>query len=195
MSIIAEPPAGGDNALLHDHTTQDAAEQTALDQIRAIIEASSDPAATARRALALIAQQDGEHTFTVPLITGGTFTERCPKGCTRDHSSDEHGAFLEDIYHLIGREVEMAVNVFDAEQGAVTLPILRASVQVDPYSPNPRFRVPHVNFEPAADDVMEGLDPNEFGVLIGKVRAHLDELDEVHTRLVQARAEWTGRTQ
>ncbi|MGY3061574.1 hypothetical protein ACVWZD_005872 [Streptomyces sp. TE3672] len=37
---------------------------------------------------------------------------------------------------------------------------------------------------------MECLDPQEFDAVIAQVRAHCERLDEVHTQLVMARAEY-----
>lgn len=129
-------------------------------------------------------------SFTVPLVTGRVHTETCPSGCTRDHALDARGAFLEDLYHRIGDEVSMQVEVFDAEDGTVGMPILAAHIQVDPYSADARLRVPHVVLEPAPDDVMECLDPAEFAAVIGQVEAHLVRLRRVHAELVAARAEY-----
>lgn len=131
-------------------------------------------------------------SFTVPLITGGVFTESCPSGCTRDHALDARGAFLEDLYHQFGEPVSTTVPVFDAGDGTAPMPILAAHIQVDPYSSEARLRVPHVVLEPAPDDVMECLDPVELGAVIAQVRAHCDRLDGVLARLVAARAEYEG---
>lgn len=129
-------------------------------------------------------------SFSVPLITGSVLTETCPRGCVHDHSSDSRDVFLEDLFHRIGEKVSVTVPVFDAEEGTVPMPVLAAQVRVDPYSSDPRLRVPHVNLEPAPDDVMEGLGPVELAAVIAQVRAHCDRLDEVLDRLVAARAEY-----
>ncbi|MFF4403638.1 DUF6907 domain-containing protein [Streptomyces sp. NPDC001404] len=125
----------------------------------------------------------------MPLIDGGLHTEVCPAGCTSDHSSDARGAFLEDLVHLLGGEASMTVGVEDGVEGMVQLPVLRAQIQVEPYSPDARTRVPHVVLEPSAGEVVSGLGPVELAAVIARVRAHCDRLDEVLAQLVAARTE------
>ncbi|MFF8422125.1 DUF6907 domain-containing protein [Streptomyces sp. NPDC015680] len=68
--------------------------------------------------------------------------------------------------------------------------VLAGRINVDPYSEDPRRNVPHIHLEPFQDEVMECLDPQEFDAVIAQVRAHCERLDEVHTQLVMARAEY-----
>ncbi|MGQ7747044.1 DUF6907 domain-containing protein [Streptomyces sp. WC2508] len=68
--------------------------------------------------------------------------------------------------------------------------VLAGRINVDPYLKDPRRNVPHIHLEPFQDEVMECLDPQEFDAVIAQVRAHCERLDEVHTQLVMARAEY-----
>lgn len=130
--------------------------------------------------------------FTVPLVDGGLHVEVCPAGCVTDHSSDARGAFLEDLAHVLGGEVSMTIEVEDGVEGAVQLPVLRGQIQVDPYSTDPRTRVPHVVLEPSAGEVVSGLGPVELAAVIARVRAHCDRLERLGRRLAVARLEFNS---
>ncbi|WP_436319636.1 DUF6907 domain-containing protein [Streptomyces syringium] len=65
-------------------------------------------------------------------------------------------------------------------------------IAVDPYSEDSARCVPHVDFEPAPDDMVECLTPEGFAEIIAQVRAHCDRLDEVLARLVAARVGFGG---
>lgn len=132
-------------------------------------------------------------TFAMRNWAGGLHIETCPKWCTDSHANDiEVGQHIEDVHHGMAY-VDMLLPVFDAEEGTVAMPVLSARLNVDPYDSNPARNVPHITFEPWQDEVMECLTPDEFGAVIAKIREHCDRLDEVHTQLVQARADWQAR--
>ncbi|MGW7001378.1 DUF6907 domain-containing protein [Streptomyces sp. NPDC054933] len=122
------------------------------------------------------------------IVGGGQIIETCPGWCEDHHVNDDSGA-LDDLCHT-SEAVSVRMPVHLAGSGLANWPILAARINVDPYSDDPARRVPHVNFEPAPDDVMESLDPDEFAAAIAQVRAHCDRLDGVHARLVAARAEY-----
>lgn len=69
--------------------------------------------------------------------------------------------------------------------------VLRAVLDVRPYDENPARHEPVVNLEVIEDHWIEDLDPDALADVIAKLRGHLDELDQVHARLVQARADWS----
>jgi hypothetical protein len=125
---------------------------------------------------------------------GGQIVEACPAYCVLSHVQHQRSD-LDDLFHS-GAGVAMDVAVFDhwddGEPVAVAMPILAASVRVDPYSTNPARNVPHVAFEPWEGEVMEGLTPDEFATVIARIRAHCNRLDRVHAQLVAAVAQHVG---
>ncbi|MCX4863484.1 MULTISPECIES: hypothetical protein [unclassified Streptomyces] len=130
----------------------------------------------------------GPRTWPRHINSGGQIVETCPAWCTDSHRSDDSG-FLDDLSHgarFDGPELA----VFDAEHGALPMPVLAGRINMDPYSEDPARSVPHIHLEPFQDEVMECLDPEEFAAVIAQVRAHCDRLDEVHAQLVKARAEY-----
>jgi hypothetical protein len=127
-------------------------------------------------------------TWLREIITGGQTIETCSAWCAVSHDADRVG-MLDDLVHAAD-EHSLVLPGFDESSA-----ILSARVQVDPYDTDPRRNVPHVLFEPARDDVMGGLSPEEFVAVIGQVRAHLDLLEQtVLAQLVQARAEHAGQS-
>ncbi|AGP56158.1 DUF6907 domain-containing protein [Streptomyces rapamycinicus] len=151
----------------------------------------------ARAQLAALIDQDHAapaepRTFTFPLRDGGTLTETCPPDCNLDHQPQtELREVAEDIWHHIGDQPSLTLTVFDAEDGTAEDQFLSAQVTVAPHESDPRLCVPHVNVEIAQDyAVMEGMTPDEFGAVIDKLAAHVDQLRRVHAQLVQARADW-----
>lgn len=144
---------------------------------------SSTPTKT-QPAPAPVSSSTRPRTWRREIITGGQIYETCPSFCTASHVVDRVG-MLDDLVHAAD-EVSLVMPGFD-ESAA----ILSARVQVDPYDTDPRRHVPHILFEPARDDVMGGLTPEEFTVVIAQVRAHLDRLEQtVLAQLVAARAEY-----
>ncbi|MFI8942715.1 DUF6907 domain-containing protein [Streptomyces syringium] len=125
-------------------------------------------------------------TWVRKIAGGGRIVESCPEWCGMTHWNDQDGA-LDDLAHC-SADVSVKVPVFDAAEGTLALPILAARIAVDPYSEDPARCVPHVDFEPAPDDMVECLSPEGFAEIIAQVRAHCDRLDEVLARLVAARA-------
>lgn len=118
----------------------------------------------------------------------GSFATWCPRGCILDHTREvTQGAALEDLAHYIGEHAEMTLPIWDAEQGTVDTVVLGGQIAVYPYSQNPERTVPHVNLEVFQDEYMENLGPDELSDVIARVRAHLDVLEELRGRLVQAR--------
>lgn len=134
----------------------------------------------------------GPRTWVRRIVTGGQIVETCEAWCTASHATDDCGN-LDDLTH-VGATTEMFVDTADhwSDGAPVTLPlpVLRANVCVDPYSEDPRRNRPFVSFEPAQDDVMDALDPDEFAAVIAQIRAHCDRLELVLADLVQARAQY-----
>lgn len=125
-------------------------------------------------------------TWLREIITGGQILETCGSFCTASHAHDRVG-MLDDLVHAAD-EVSLTLPGCDESSA-----ILSARVQVDPYDTDPRRNVPHILFESARDEVLGALSPEEFVAVIGRVRAHLDRLEQtVLVQLVQARAEHAG---
>jgi hypothetical protein len=122
------------------------------------------------------------------IQTGGQIVETCPTWCTDSHQNDGHG-HLDDLAHGAAFD-GTKLRVFDAEHGALPMPVLAGRINVDPYSSDARRNVPHIHLEPFQDEVMECLTPDQFAAVIAQIRAHCDWLDEVHAQLLQARAEY-----
>lgn len=136
----------------------------------------------------LVPSQSAPRTWLRRIQTGGQIVETCPSWCTDSHRNDGRG-HLDDLSH--GAQFEGPVlAVFDAERGSFPMPILAGRINVDPYSSDSRRSAPHVHLEPFQDEVMECLSPDEFAAVIAQVRAHCDRLEDVHARLVKARAEY-----
>ncbi|MFC4512573.1 DUF6907 domain-containing protein [Streptomyces ehimensis] len=125
-------------------------------------------------------------TWSRRIWRGGQVTESCPSWCASTHSNDQDGD-LDDLVHA-STEAVMRLPVFDAEEGALAMPVLAAEVRVEPYSEDPGRRLPYVLVEPWQDEVMEALGPEELAAVIAQVRAHCDRLDGVLARLVAARS-------
>ncbi|MER7174600.1 DUF6907 domain-containing protein [Streptomyces mesophilus] len=130
-------------------------------------------------------------TWLRRIWKGGQIVETCPAWCTDTHWNDQSG-YLVDLCHGDGFQGP-ELSVFDAEDGMVQVPLFTGRINVDPYSSEPARNVPHVHLEPYPDQVMECLTPDEFAAVIAQLRAHCDRLDQVHARLVEARAEWQGQ--
>lgn len=128
-------------------------------------------------------------TWVRQIVGGGQITEQCPDWCVSDHLGDERGN-LDDLTHS-SRITEMFVNTFDhwsnGEPVTMPLPVLRAEIRIDPYSDDPNRSIPFVAFEPAQDDVMDELGPEELAAIVAQLRAHCDELDKVVVALRAAR--------
>lgn len=122
------------------------------------------------------------------IYNGGQIIETCPKWCTDRHANDHHG-HLDDLQHGARFDGPL-LPVFDAEQGTLPVPILAGRLSVDPYSDDPRRRVPHVHLEPFADEVMECLEPDDLAAVIVAIEAHCGQMRAVHAQLVRARAEY-----
>ncbi|MET8401423.1 hypothetical protein [Streptomyces sp900116325] len=119
----------------------------------------------------------------------GRIIETCWSECEDSHANDKDGA-LDDLTHgfnFAGPELP----VFDATDGVSLVPILAGRIQTDPYSRDPQRRQPHMNFEPFQDEVMETLTPDEFAQIIATIRAHCDQLDQVHARFARIHAQWS----
>lgn len=129
----------------------------------------------------------GVRTWLRRIWGGGQIVETCPSWCEDRHWNDGDGALV-DLSH--GRDFGATMlSVFDAQEGAIEMPVLDARINVDPYSEEPERRLPHVVLQPWEDEVMECLDPEQFAAVIAQVRAHCDQLDKVHAALVAARRE------
>lgn len=117
-------------------------------------------------------------TWLREIVTGGQILETCEEWCESDHGHDVRSN-LDDLAHSSGETfVELSVEA------------LIAQIRVDPYSTNPRRRVPYATFEAVDGEMLDELGPEELAAVIAKIRAHLDKLDGVLGQLVQARAEY-----
>lgn len=144
--------------------------------------------ARATRALTPCPPADRPRTWLREIITGGQIVESCPAFCVSSHTHDGVG-MLDDLVHAAD-EVSLVLPGCDESSA-----ILSARVQVDPYDTDPARNVPHILFESARDEVLGALSPEEFVAVIGRVRAHLDLLEQqVLAQLVQARAEHAGQS-
>lgn len=117
-------------------------------------------------------------TWRREIITGGQTIETCPSYCESDHGHDVRSN-LDDLAHSSGETfVELSVEA------------LIAQIRVDPYSTNPRRRVPYATFEAVDGEMLDELGPEDLAAVIAKIRAHCNALDGVLDQLVQARAEY-----
>lgn len=126
-------------------------------------------------------------TWPRRLVEGGHQLETCPSWCTDHHRGDAF-SYREDLAH--GAYFDGAdVAVFNREEpGTVAMPVFAGRVSVEPYSPDPARRVPHVNLEPWADEVMECLGPAELAATAALLRRQADRIDRIHDELIAARA-------
>lgn len=114
--------------------------------------------------------------------------EMCPAWCSDSHHNDADGR-LDDLRHGVCLDGTL-LPLFDADLGAVAMPLLAARLNVDPYSENPNRRVPHVVLELWQGRVMECLSPDDFAAVIRQVRVQCDRLEEIHRRLAAAQADY-----
>lgn len=131
-------------------------------------------------------------TWVRRITGGGQTVESCPEWCTADHRVDASGS-LDDLTHAadaVGTRMPLLDKWIDGEPVTVQVPILLAQIRLDPYSENPRRNVPFAALELTDNDMLDELSPNEFAAYIAQIRAHCDDLDQVHARLVQARGEY-----
>lgn len=124
------------------------------------------------------------------IFGGGQIVETCPAWCNHSHQFEDD-TILDDLNHC-GTEISVKLPVYDEKLGAVAMPTLVASIQVDPYSEDPERSIPFISFWPFEGEDTGPLDPDGFADVIAQVRAHCDRLERLHTQVVQARAEWTG---
>lgn len=110
--------------------------------------------------------------------------------CTDSHEDDE--AFLSDVCCFRYYDGSTPVPLFwpGKDAGVEQTPLLSPVMDVRPYSDTEARRVPVVNVAVVEDHVVEDMGPDELSEFIAKVRAQCDVLDQVHTDLVQARAQW-----
>ncbi len=146
---------------------------------------------------ALFAQELGIEAERPLVITQrdkeawGPFFTWCPLGCITDHTDDiRRGTALEDLCHDVGPAVSTSLSVWSAEHGTEEVRVLAGQICVQPYAQDARRTLPHVSLEVFQDEWMESLGPDELGQVIADLRAHLDALEDLRDRLVQARAQY-----
>ncbi|QKV94239.1 hypothetical protein HUT19_22800 [Streptomyces sp. NA02950] len=132
-------------------------------------------------------------TWTMRTHDGDEHTETCPTWCTtteihqRETESTIHPS---DIWHQ-SDHVAMPLVLTESRETYEDL-VLIADVAVIPHADEAEQRIPHVNMQMIGDqDFWTGpMGPDEFGAVIDKLAAHVDQLRAVHAQLVQARADW-----
>ncbi|MCP9209312.1 DUF6907 domain-containing protein [Streptomyces sp. NEAU-Y11] len=167
--------------------------QTALPGMRAL---RDQLAAIEQETPAVPALPVAPPTWTMRTHDGDEHTETCPAWCTtteihqRETESTIHPS---DIWHQ-SDHVAMPLVLTESRETYEDL-VLIADVAVIPHSDEPEQRIPHVNVQMIGDqDFWTGpMGPDEFGTVIDRLAAHVDQLRAVHARLVQARAEWQAR--
>ncbi|WP_062207926.1 hypothetical protein [Streptomyces sp. NBRC 109706] len=178
------------------------------DQMR---ERASELHAFANQVTALAAQLDASrradtpaeteaHTWTLTVDGGTSITGYRPAWAkndpSRDVTAERIGAVLSDLGMYRYYDGSAGVPVFhaadgDQPAGPLGLPMLRAVMNVHPYREAAQQQ-PTVDVEVLgdSDEWMENLTPEQLADVIATVRAQCDRLDQVHTDLIAARADW-----
>ncbi|GAA2972308.1 DUF6907 domain-containing protein [Streptomyces enissocaesilis] len=112
--------------------------------------------------------------------------------CGSDHKDDlASGEFKADVTcYRYYDGVELPV--FFADDKSTGGDVLRSVIDVHPYSEVAERQLPCVNLEVIEDHWIQDLDPDGLADVIAKLRGQLDQLDQVHAQLVQARADWAA---
>ncbi|WP_329187008.1 DUF6907 domain-containing protein [Actinacidiphila glaucinigra] len=127
-----------------------------------------------------------------------TFTNRyndqpveitCLPGCTTDHSRDmDRPQFPEDIWcQTRGRDVTLPVDETGKPEEYRVL-----SVQLDlrPFSGTLSERQPTATVEVLDDHWISGLDPDALATVIRTLAGQVDQLREMHGRLIETREQY-----
>ncbi|WJD99737.1 DUF6907 domain-containing protein [Streptomyces antimycoticus] len=141
-------------------------------------------------------------TWTITTTDGQTVTGYLPSWAEADPSEKDLDPArlplqLADLAHVArfdGAPLRVFSPGYEGFKGGVfEEAVFAATLDVHPYDDEPVRRQPTVNLEVVQDHWIENLGPDELADVIAKVRAQMDRLDDVHARLVQARAEWQAR--
>lgn len=141
---------------------------------------------------------DAARTWTFERWHGeGQQTETCPTWCASDHRSEiDRPIPAEDVWHQLDMaDTGIRLPVEVARDEFEDMRVLDVTLSMVPHSDDPKRRLPFVEVELLEEFRVSRMGPDEFAVLIEKLAGRLEDLRAMHTRLVQARAEWRERQQ